>query len=147
MKAVDERKFLAPADLRFVISFPRYGRLKLELLFERILHVRFRFCSRGLKQWHRILVMIPTGCSIDRASINFIKYQTRARAPTSSSWSFGPSALRPSYSASRSYPSHKFDRPTRKWYSFSSGFLRGPECRGKADCKKARRAWSLQAKL
>ena len=43
VKALDERNFLAPADIRFVVSFPRYGWLKLELLFERILHVRFRF--------------------------------------------------------------------------------------------------------
>ena len=41
-------KNLAPADIRFVVSFPRYGRLKSELLFERNLHVRFRFCSSAI---------------------------------------------------------------------------------------------------
>ena len=48
VKALDERRILAPADIRFVVSFPRYGRLKLELLFGRILHVRFRFCSSAI---------------------------------------------------------------------------------------------------
>ena len=29
---------LAPADLKNLVSFPRYGRLKLKLLFDRTLH-------------------------------------------------------------------------------------------------------------
>ena len=48
VKALDETRILAPADLKTLVSFPRYGRLKLELLFERILHVRFRFCSSAI---------------------------------------------------------------------------------------------------
>ena len=36
VKALEKRNFLAPADLKFVVSFPRYGRLKLELVFEQI---------------------------------------------------------------------------------------------------------------
>ena len=36
MKALDERRILAPADIRFVVSFPRYGRLKLEVVLEQI---------------------------------------------------------------------------------------------------------------
>ena len=30
---LDERRILAPADLKFVVSFPRYGHLKLKFVF------------------------------------------------------------------------------------------------------------------
>ena len=36
VKALDDTRILAPADLKFIVSFPRYGRLKLELVFEQI---------------------------------------------------------------------------------------------------------------
>ena len=36
MKALDERRILAPADLKNLVSFPRYGRLKLEFVLEQI---------------------------------------------------------------------------------------------------------------
>ena len=40
MKALVERRILAPADLRYLVSFPRYGRLKLEFVFDQILLCR-----------------------------------------------------------------------------------------------------------
>ena len=36
VKALDKTRILAPADIRFVVSFPRYGRLKLEFVLEQI---------------------------------------------------------------------------------------------------------------
>ena len=36
VKALDETRILAPADLKLLFSFPRYGRLKLEFKFNKI---------------------------------------------------------------------------------------------------------------
>ena len=36
VKALDERRILAPANLKKIVSFPRYGRLKLEFVLEQI---------------------------------------------------------------------------------------------------------------
>ena len=47
MKALDERRILAPADLKFVVSFPRYGHLKLELVLEQISLCRFWALLKG----------------------------------------------------------------------------------------------------
>ena len=39
-------RILAPADLKNLFSFPRYGRLKLELLCEEISHIKFGLCNK-----------------------------------------------------------------------------------------------------
>ena len=38
MKALEKTRILAPADLRYLFSFPRYGRLKLTFLPDQFLH-------------------------------------------------------------------------------------------------------------
>ena len=46
VKALDKTRILAPTDLKNLVSFPRYGRLKLELLCEEISHVKFGLCNK-----------------------------------------------------------------------------------------------------
>ena len=47
VKALDHTRILAPADLKNLVSFPRYGCLKLELLCDRILHSKIEVLLKG----------------------------------------------------------------------------------------------------
>ena len=47
VKALDDTRILAPADLKSLVSFPRYGRLKLELVLEQISLCRFWALLKG----------------------------------------------------------------------------------------------------
>ena len=47
LKALDHTRILAPVDLRQLVSFLRYGRLKLELLWDLISLCRFWALLKG----------------------------------------------------------------------------------------------------
>ena len=81
MKALDQTRISAPADIRFVVSFPRYGRLKLEFVLEQINYEQiykglnssvsiyriFRACelvssSNSLEPLSEVCVLMNLGC-------------------------------------------------------------------------------------
>ena len=72
VKALSERSILAPADLRYLFSFPRYRNLKMHSWSIQIynsnilplLNAWFEACFSGpnkplLTQWNRVLWLIP----------------------------------------------------------------------------------------